>query len=217
MGTNMGIKIGTLINCKWCNRGAKAISGNQIYCSKICCKKATSNKRSQRLIELKKDPQGYEEYRQKCRIYDIENYYKNHKERKQKGRDERTRYFLKNPERERARGRRYKKTTKGRLNYTKHWNKRRARMLKVYQDGSVDEQFLKSLPNYCEYCGSTDHLSLDHIEPLSLGGSHTDSDIVKACRACNSSKGNLPLLFWMVKKHLQVNSADTLILSKHSV
>lgn len=42
----------------------------------------------------------------------------------------------------------------------------------------------------CAYCGKKQQrLTQDHIQPLSKGGSHTYSNIVPACRICNSKKG----------------------------
>lgn len=48
----------------------------------------------------------------------------------------------------------------------------------------------------CAYCGkrSKGHLTQDHITPLSRGGNHTLSNIVPACRCCNSKKGKGPPL-----------------------
>ena len=42
----------------------------------------------------------------------------------------------------------------------------------------------------CAYCGkrTKGHLTIDHITPLSKGGPHTASNIVPACRQCNSKK-----------------------------
>ncbi len=42
----------------------------------------------------------------------------------------------------------------------------------------------------CAYCGkcAKGYLTQDHITPLSRGGNHTASNIVPACRPCNSSK-----------------------------
>lgn len=45
----------------------------------------------------------------------------------------------------------------------------------------------------CVYCGRRmQRLTMDHIQPLSKGGSHTYSNIVPACKSCNSSKHNGP-------------------------
>jgi 5-methylcytosine-specific restriction endonuclease McrA len=42
----------------------------------------------------------------------------------------------------------------------------------------------------CVYCNKhSERLTQDHITPLSKGGSHTVSNIVPACRSCNSKKG----------------------------
>lgn len=42
----------------------------------------------------------------------------------------------------------------------------------------------------CVYCGrKMKHLTQDHIISLAKGGSHTLSNIIPACRSCNSRKG----------------------------
>lgn len=42
----------------------------------------------------------------------------------------------------------------------------------------------------CAYCGQhSDHLTLDHVIPLSQGGHHTLSNVVPACPTCNARKG----------------------------
>lgn len=42
----------------------------------------------------------------------------------------------------------------------------------------------------CQYCGSTRHLTLDHVIPRSKGGGHTWDNVVTACERCNTSKGS---------------------------
>lgn len=42
----------------------------------------------------------------------------------------------------------------------------------------------------CQYCGSHDDLTLDHVQPRSRGGKHGWDNVVTACRACNQRKGN---------------------------
>lgn len=42
----------------------------------------------------------------------------------------------------------------------------------------------------CQYCGSSEDLTLDHVIPRSRGGRHGWDNVVTACRACNQRKGN---------------------------
>lgn len=41
----------------------------------------------------------------------------------------------------------------------------------------------------CQYCGSTDDLTFDHVIPRSKGGRTTWDNIVAACSPCNLKKG----------------------------
>ena len=43
----------------------------------------------------------------------------------------------------------------------------------------------------CQYCGSRDDLTFDHIVPRSKGGQTTWDNVVAACSPCNLRKGNL--------------------------
>jgi 5-methylcytosine-specific restriction endonuclease McrA len=42
----------------------------------------------------------------------------------------------------------------------------------------------------CSACGSTEHPEIDHIMPISLGGTSEDSNLQILCRPCNRSKGS---------------------------
>ena len=44
----------------------------------------------------------------------------------------------------------------------------------------------------CVYCGGqfpADELSLDHVQPRVRGGDRSEGNLVTACRACNTRKG----------------------------
>ncbi len=43
--------------------------------------------------------------------------------------------------------------------------------------------------NKCQYCGSTRHLTIDHVIPKSKGGSEDWTNLVVAC-SCNTKKGD---------------------------
>ncbi|HYG39793.1 MAG TPA: HNH endonuclease [Cytophagales bacterium] len=42
----------------------------------------------------------------------------------------------------------------------------------------------------CQYCGSPDNLTLDHVIPKSRGGSSNWDNLITACKSCNSKKGD---------------------------
>ncbi|MDX2063479.1 MAG: HNH endonuclease [Bacteroidia bacterium] len=42
----------------------------------------------------------------------------------------------------------------------------------------------------CVYCGSKQHLTLDHVVPRSHAGRDTWENLVTACQSCNTKKGN---------------------------
>lgn len=47
--------------------------------------------------------------------------------------------------------------------------------------------------NRCRYCGihfKPEHLTVDHIMPLSKGGTNDLSNLVTACVDCNTAKGS---------------------------
>ena len=42
----------------------------------------------------------------------------------------------------------------------------------------------------CQYCGSREDLTIDHVHPRSRGGRHGWDNVVTACRICNQRKGS---------------------------
>lgn len=52
------------------------------------------------------------------------------------------------------------------------------------------EGLLKKFNYACVNCGSTKHICIDHIIPLSRGGSNTINNVQPLCRSCNSRKSN---------------------------
>ena len=63
---------------------------------------------------------------------------------------------------------------------------------------TIDEwnECLQYFDNSCAYCGANniDILSQDHVIPVSNGGGYVKNNIVPACKSCNSSKINKPLI-----------------------
>jgi 5-methylcytosine-specific restriction endonuclease McrA len=54
----------------------------------------------------------------------------------------------------------------------------------------------------CAYCGAAGPLQRDCVLPISRGGRYTLSNVVPACRSCNTSKCNAEVTTWMRRKRL---------------
>jgi len=63
-----------------------------------------------------------------------------------------------------------------------------------------DERLKMILPQSCNYCGSKEHLAVDHLISRKKGGLDIGENLVWACRTCNSSKSDQDLLEWMNKR-----------------
>lgn len=54
----------------------------------------------------------------------------------------------------------------------------------------------------CFYCGEKKRLSMDHVVPVSRGGSHGAGNIVPACVSCNASKNSSFVVEWRMRKRM---------------
>lgn len=48
----------------------------------------------------------------------------------------------------------------------------------------------------CAYCGQEHKLTMDHVVPVSKGGSTEATNIIPACQSCNSSKCDKDVIEW---------------------
>lgn len=58
------------------------------------------------------------------------------------------------------------------------------------------KELIKLYNSPCFYCGSLNKITLDHVIPISRGGSHGIGNLVPACSFCNGSKHNKFLIEW---------------------
>jgi 5-methylcytosine-specific restriction endonuclease McrA len=58
-----------------------------------------------------------------------------------------------------------------------------------------NKAFIKKLKqvynNKCNYCNSTESLTIDHIQPLNKGGTNEIDNLQILCNICNHRKGDL--------------------------
>lgn len=68
----------------------------------------------------------------------------------------------------------------------------------IFRINKKEIEKLLSMP--CFYCGQTKNQSLDHVIPVSRGGTHSIGNLVTACRSCNSSKRDRTIMEWRKRK-----------------
>lgn len=125
-----------------------------------------------------------ERYREAARLHE--------KEQKYKDRQKRYRESPKGKKYKAEKDKRHAKTENGKFSKRKTEIKRKHQMkstdctLTRKEWIAIKEKF----GNRCAYCGKEARLEMDHVIPLSRGGTHTASNIVPACRTCNAKKSN---------------------------
>ena len=71
-------------------------------------------------------------------------------------------------------------------------------------DGFEWRAQLKRYGNACAYCHQRGTLQLEHVIPLSRGGTNRIANVVPACGPCNVEKGTLTAYEWMVTSRPRV-------------
>lgn len=69
-------------------------------------------------------------------------------------------------------------------------------------DASLRERIFARDGNRCVYCASLfppEQLSLDHVQPRARGGDNSPGNLVTACLACNTRKGNQSAWAWLAE------------------
>lgn len=107
-------------------------------------------------------------------------------------------------ERERQWREAVKHTEKYKMNNAIKEQRRRSRKREL--PATLTPEQWESIKKYfdykCAYCGEDKPLAQEHFIPLSNGGEFAVSNIICACRSCNSSKGNKSFFGWYPKyKH----------------
>jgi 5-methylcytosine-specific restriction endonuclease McrA len=60
-----------------------------------------------------------------------------------------------------------------------------------YKGVTLTRQNIFKRDNFeCVYCGTRRELTLDHVVPSSRGGTHSWTNLVTACKRCNTRKGD---------------------------
>lgn len=80
---------------------------------------------------------------------------------------------------------------------------------KKHASGSIsfeELQKLMSLIPVCIYCNTNKSTTIDHVIPLSRGGTNNIDNLLPSCVSCNSKKRNKTLSEWNPMLFVQLNS-----------
>ena len=76
--------------------------------------------------------------------------------------------------------------------YVRQKSKRRKALLRQQTAHQIKPRLIRArfaqFDNCCAYCGATGDMQIEHVVPISKGGTHAMGNIVPACRECNYSK-----------------------------
>lgn len=111
-------------------------------------------------------------------------------------------WYERNPGKQLAYGKAWKKANPERHAFlnrmTQH--RRRAR-LRAADAGVIDQttwrKVVADFDGLCAYCRRRPGITVDHVIPLVRGGKHELSNLVPACKRCNSSKGIKEVQAWL--------------------
>ncbi len=186
-------------NYRVCNKCKQQKSTNDFYrrlddlqrTCKICQK-------TRRKLDYQKNP---EKEKEKARNWRLQNPEKTaamrlawKRKNKEKNLASVIRYQKANPDKHNIASKKYR--LKNQDKYNNYANERRAKKLKNGVFKITDKDFKKLQSQSCQNCGTQKNLTIDHIIPISRGGTHSIGNLQMLCGFCNSSKSNKVMIVW---------------------
>jgi len=199
--------------CPICEVEYKASStrlkhGRQITCSKSCSYEYRARKRrngfDKKAYADKYNKEYYQQYKEriKSHVYEYKRVtgykYILNNEQRSRSNEKARQWYREHKQVVIDRSKVWKKANKDKVNAgSRAYASRRRGAVGRYS--VKDYMRLKLLySGMCAYCNERPANSIDHVTPLSKGGSNTIGNILPVCTYCNSSKGSKNLYTWKV-------------------
>lgn len=100
--------------------------------------------------------------------------------------------------------------------YRAYSERRRARQLNAEGDHTGEDRIFLHGSGFCVYCNcACEDGHIDHIYPLSTGGSNNVANLVYSCAPCNLSKSAKPPLQWIVEQGLDIDDVSDRYREQH--
>ena len=84
--------------------------------------------------------------------------------------------------------------------YVRQKSKRRKALLREQTAHQIKPRVIRArfaqFNNCCAYCGAAGDMQIEHVVPISRGGTHAIGNIVPACQTCNYSKRDHEVEWW---------------------
>lgn len=78
--------------------------------------------------------------------------------------------------------------------------KRYAKLKGVERKLLTKRDYQKLYRQPCIYCGSTESIEIDHVQPIEKNGRHAIGNLAPACLSCNRSKSDLFVMQWRLRE-----------------
>lgn len=102
-----------------------------------------------------------------------------------------------NPELYREQMRKWRTENPQRKNELEHRRRTRKQDNGVY---AISPRDMRYLAGSCVYCGSLENITMDHVIPISRGGTHGIGNLVPCCLSCNTKKNDKTVMEWKLGK-----------------
>jgi 5-methylcytosine-specific restriction endonuclease McrA len=78
-------------------------------------------------------------------------------------------------------------------------NQKRRKLIYENLQFDIKPSFVKKLyESPCVVCGSKNQIEMDHIIPVSRGGTNSEGNLQPLCKKCNLSKGSKTMTEWLL-------------------